>query len=157
MIQDTIQANTTAFSKYKPPIFRRSHSLKRLFSARPRVSRTTPKAKVIDPAAKLRTRTHDAFGSAPGHPMEPSFESALRVAAAEASEQGGEGGAATASGREPLPLVTSSLEELLAMPVKVLKQLLSERGLSTSDCVEKADLAKKIVGTCTNVMYYKCV
>ncbi|GLC73392.1 hypothetical protein PLESTF_001370400 [Pleodorina starrii] len=88
-----------------------------------------------------------------GHPMDPGFESALRTAAAAASDRGaGTGG----GGRQALPLVTSSQEELLAMPVKALKELLTERGLSTADCVEKADLVNKILATCTNVTYYKC-
>lgn len=84
-----------------------------------------------------------------GHPMEPGFESALRTAAAEASDR------VTAKAQEPLPLVTDSLEELLGRPVKELKQILTDRGLSTADCVEKADLAKKIVEMCSKTTYYR--
>ncbi|GIM11718.1 hypothetical protein Vretimale_15151, partial [Volvox reticuliferus] len=86
-----------------------------------------------------------------GHPMDPMFESALRTAAAAASDRGAGG----PTGRQALPLVTASLDELLVMPVKALKLILTERGLPTSDCVEKADLAKKIAATCANVTYYK--
>ncbi|PNH11046.1 Thiol-disulfide oxidoreductase ResA [Tetrabaena socialis] len=85
-----------------------------------------------------------------GHPMDPGFESALRTAAAAAPAR-----TAAAPPPQALPLVTASLEELMALPVKALKELLTERGLSTSDCVEKGDLAKKIRETCATVTYYK--
>ncbi|KXZ47362.1 hypothetical protein GPECTOR_36g84 [Gonium pectorale] len=88
-----------------------------------------------------------------GHPMEPGFESALRTAAAGASDRAG--GAGGPTGRQPLPLITASAEELGGMSVKALKEILTERGLSTADCVEKADLVRKIRDTCTSVTYYK--
>ncbi|KAJ3045771.1 hypothetical protein HDV00_007897 [Rhizophlyctis rosea] len=71
-----------------------------------------------------------------GHPGEPEFESKLAAAAKAASPK---------REPEPLPVITSSLEELMSKPVKELKQILIERRINFSDCVEKADLAKRIV------------
>ncbi|KAG2443176.1 hypothetical protein HYH02_009253 [Chlamydomonas schloesseri] len=88
-----------------------------------------------------------------GHPMEPGFQSALRTAAAAASDRAGGGGGGGA--KQALPLITASLEELMGMSVKALKELLTERGLSTADCVEKGDLAKKVQAQCSTVTYYK--
>ena len=39
--------------------------------------------------------------------------------------------------------------------VQELKTLLVDRGISTADCLEKADLAKKITETCATVTYFK--
>ncbi|KAG2497184.1 hypothetical protein HYH03_004773 [Edaphochlamys debaryana] len=106
----------------------------------PAQARGIPHAFVID---STNTITYS------GHPMEPGFETALRTAAAAASDR------AAPDSREPLPLITASLDELLGMPVKALKEMLTERGLSTADCVEKSDLAKKIVAQCSSVTYYR--
>ncbi|KAG2443510.1 hypothetical protein HXX76_001863 [Chlamydomonas incerta] len=117
----------------------------------PAGARGIPHAFIIDTANKI------VFS---GHPMDPGFESALRTAAAAASDRtggsssSGGGGGATAE-KTPLPLITASLEELMAMSVKALKELLTERGLSTADCVEKGDLAKKVQAQCSSVTYYK--
>ena len=46
---------------------------------------------------------------------------------------------------EALPLVTATRNELAAMPVRQLKGLLTERGLSLAGLVEKGDLVDKIL------------
>lgn len=35
------------------------------------------------------------------------------------------------------------------------QEILTERGLSTTDCFEKGDLAKKVHAQCSSVTYYK--
>ena len=47
------------------------------------------------------------------------------------------------------------LEQLMARPIKELKEILKQRRIDASDCFEKGDLARKIVATCANVTYYK--
>lgn len=55
----------------------------------------------------------------------------------------------------PLPLITESYEELMGRSAKELKAMLTDRGLSTADCVEKGDLARKVVEQCSRTTYYK--
>eukprot|EP00198_Chlamydomonas_reinhardtii_P004271 XP_001693607.1 predicted protein [Chlamydomonas reinhardtii] len=116
----------------------------------PAGARGIPHAFVID------TNNAIAFS---GHPMDPGFDTALRTAAAAASDRTGgsssSGGAGAAAEKTALPLITASLEELMGMSIKALKEILTERGLSTTDCFEKGDLAKKVHAQCSSVTYYK--
>merc|ERR1712100_711930 len=43
------------------------------------------------------------------------------------------------------------MEKAMSLSVKQLKQILSQRGVDISDCLEKSDLAKKYVETCRTV------
>jgi hypothetical protein len=87
--------------------------------------------------------------------MDPGFETALQAAVSKAGPSGAASAAPPPAERVALPLVTSSYEELMGRSAKELKQLLTERGLSTADCVEKGDLARKIVAECSKVTYYR--
>jgi hypothetical protein len=82
-----------------------------------------------------------------GHPMEPDFEPSLSRAAQQAGSQ--------AAPKQALGPITSSEEELMVLPVKQLKALLAERGVALADCLEKADLVRRIRERCSNVTYYK--
>ena len=73
-----------------------------------------------------------------GHPMEPKFASVLDTVCKEAAAAGGgaapEPAAPSAEQQQPrqqreLPPVTASREELMARPVRELKQILQERGI----------------------------
>lgn len=79
-----------------------------------------------------------------GHPMDAKFESAI-VTAVQAAK--------AAPPKQTYPPVTMTAEELSALPVKQLRKLLEERGVSFADCIEKGDLVKRILERCTNVTY----
>ncbi|KAJ3051205.1 hypothetical protein HK097_007822 [Rhizophlyctis rosea] len=81
-----------------------------------------------------------------GHPGEPEFESKLAELAKSAGPK---------RAPQPLPIITASYEELMTKPVKELKLILTERRIPHADCVEKGDLAKRIVERCANITYYK--
>ncbi|KAJ3103028.1 hypothetical protein HDU96_009434 [Phlyctochytrium bullatum] len=84
-----------------------------------------------------------------GHPMDPQFESTLAAQAALATDRG-----APPVELKPLPLVTETFEELVKKPVSYLKGLLNERKIDYKDCVEKADLARRVVEKASSVVYY---
>ncbi|KAJ3339195.1 hypothetical protein HDU93_008488 [Gonapodya sp. JEL0774] len=74
-----------------------------------------------------------------GHPMEPAFEQELEKAAKSATP------------RIKVKPILESEDELMKRSVKDLKALLQERGVYFADCVEKSDLAKRIVERCSKV------
>lgn len=76
--------------------------------------------------------------------------------AAAGSGAGGAGGdaAAPAGAKRAVPPVTEGYEELMTKSVKELKALLAERGVACADCLEKGDLAKRIVERCSKVTHY---
>lgn len=92
-----------------------------------------------------------------GHPMEPACASKLQEAVAAAQQQvGGEGrgGGGAGAAKRAVPPVTQSYEELMRLGVKALKALLDERGVGHADCLEKGDLAKRVVERCSKVTHY---
>ncbi|GAB4818625.1 hypothetical protein N2152v2_005671 [Parachlorella kessleri] len=83
-----------------------------------------------------------------GHPMEPRFEQVVcdeAPAAAPSSPQ---------QERKALPPVTLSREELLALPVRELKQILTVRNIRFEDLHEKPELVDRILEQCSRVTYY---
>ncbi|KAJ1552959.1 hypothetical protein HK405_009426 [Cladochytrium tenue] len=70
-----------------------------------------------------------------GHPMDPAFEKQLQnlVKSAPLAPQ------------EALPPITLSFDELMQLPVKDLKGMLKDRKIDFGDCVEKSDLARRVV------------
>ncbi|KAJ3280928.1 hypothetical protein HK104_000310, partial [Borealophlyctis nickersoniae] len=82
-----------------------------------------------------------------GHPAEPEFEEKLDQAARAATPR--------KSSLTPLPAITQSYDELMSMSVKDLKKILADRKISATDCLEKGDLAKRIVDRCKGVTYYQ--
>ncbi len=105
------------------------------------------------PLAAVRRRPNQAAGLAtPPRCHAPP----CHARAAQAGPRAAAAAAAQASGAgEALPLVSETEAELMARPIKELKEILKERRIDASDCFEKGDLARKIVATCTNVTYYK--
>lgn len=101
-----------------------------------------------------------------GHPLDPQMLQKLQAAVdaaagagagaagAEAAGAGAAAGESKEAGKKAVPPVKESLEELLARPVRELKALLRERGVAHADCLEKADLARRIVERCSNVTHY---
>ncbi|MEW5307358.1 MAG: hypothetical protein WDW38_001255 [Sanguina aurantia] len=83
-----------------------------------------------------------------GHPGEPAFEQTLHDTVVKAE-------AATQAARVALPTISSSFEQLMESSAKELKATLQDRGISLVGCIEKSDLANKIVKECANVTYYK--
>jgi hypothetical protein len=81
-----------------------------------------------------------------GHPMDPQFERLLAAAAAQASDR--------QAAQVALPLVSETYEQLMQRSVKELRGMLAERGVSCSDCIEKGDLARRIVERCSSTTYY---
>uniref|UniRef100_A0A7S0UQP9 glutaredoxin-dependent peroxiredoxin n=1 Tax=Polytomella parva TaxID=51329 RepID=A0A7S0UQP9_9CHLO len=79
-----------------------------------------------------------------GHPMDPAFSSALDKAANSASDR---------RTKCELPLITQSREELMAMPAKELKKILTDRNLSYEGLFEKELLVEKIIEFCSKVKY----
>lgn len=77
--------------------------------------------------------------------MDPSFERALSSAAARATDR---------QTQRALPPITESYDELMVRSVKDLRTLLSDRGISYGDCIEKGDLARRIVERCSGTIYY---
>lgn len=56
--------------------------------------------------------------------------------------------------RRELPRITASADELAAKPVRELKQILDERGVSYAGLSEKRELVDRIRDTCANVTYF---
>jgi hypothetical protein len=87
--------------------------------------------------------------------MAQKLEAAAATAAAGAPD-----GAAAAGAPPPqhqqraVPPVTEGFDELMTKGVKELKALLAERGISHADCLEKADLAQRIVERCSRATHY---
>ena len=79
-----------------------------------------------------------------GHPAQPAFAAAIDTALSTAREPE----------KKALPLITASVEELAAMPIKALKQILQDRNLSTAGLAEKQDLVDMIDSSCRNVTFY---
>jgi SAP domain len=79
-----------------------------------------------------------------GHPAKPDFTHAIDKALAAPAQPE----------KKALPLVTASLDELRAMPVKQLKQLLTERHLPIAGLSEKQDLVEAVDKQCRTVTYY---
>ncbi|KXS10826.1 thioredoxin-like protein [Gonapodya prolifera JEL478] len=96
----------------------------------PAGARGIPHAFILDPSGVVTWQ---------GHPMESDFESALSKVAAKATS------------RVKFAPVTESVEELMGKSVKELKTILQDRGVYFADCVEKGDLAKRIVERCSKV------
>jgi len=99
-----------------------------------------------------------------GHPADPQFESALQVASAEVkvdpdsnpnpnpnSSENQSGG----NNLVPLPAIKASKEELMAMPVKELKKILTDRGLSITGLLEKGEFVSSILQNCVDKIYYR--
>jgi hypothetical protein len=83
--------------------------------------------------------------------MEPAFEQKLQAAVA-AAGPGAEQPAAQQ--KKAVPPVTETFEELMSHSVKELKAMLADRGVGCADCLEKGDLAKRIVERCSKVTHY---
>ena len=81
--------------------------------------------------------------------MDPSIEPKLQGAAASASPA-----APPEPPKRALPPVTDGFEELMTKSVRDLKALLTERGVAHADCLEKADLARRVVERCSRVTHY---
>jgi hypothetical protein len=79
-----------------------------------------------------------------GHPGRPDFEVAIDKALK----------AGVQEPKKELPLVAESIEELRAKPVKELKQILTERGVSLAGLSEKQDLVDAIDKQCRAITYY---
>mmetsp|Transcript_21619 Transcript_21619/g.67982 ORF Transcript_21619/g.67982 Transcript_21619/m.67982 type:complete len:208 (-) Transcript_21619:27-650(-) len=81
-----------------------------------------------------------------GHPMQPDFEKAVNNVVSEAAPK-----------QEALPLITATAEELAAMPVRELKAILSDRGISFIGLAEKQEFVERIRELCTSTTYYSKV
>lgn len=95
-----------------------------------------PFAVVIDAAGVVRFQ---------GHPADPQFEKTIKQVCESigpAPEQ-----------KKTLPRVTATREELLAMPVRELKQILQDRKIGFADLHEKTELVDRIIERCSNVAY----
>ena len=80
------------------------------------------------------------------HPMQPAFEAAVEKALREAA-------AAAKPPPKVCPPVTEDFEQLMASrSVKELKAILAERGIDSRDCIEKGDLARRIVERCAHAV-----
>jgi hypothetical protein len=55
--------------------------------------------------------------------------------------------------KQALPVITASVDELKAMPVKQLKQVLQERHISIAGLLEKHDLVDAIDKQCRTVAF----
>jgi len=62
--------------------------------------------------------------------------------------------AAAEESKRAVPPVAESYQELMTHSVKELKGMLAERGVSHADCLEKSDLATRIVERCSMVTHY---
>jgi hypothetical protein len=58
-------------------------------------------------------------------------------------------GDACDSGGSAMPPVSTSYDDLLLLRAKELKLMLNERGIDSSDCFEKSDLARRIIERCS--------
>jgi hypothetical protein len=82
--------------------------------------------------------------------MAQALQEAIAAAGAAAA-------AAPPPAQEPkhaLPPVTEGYEALMGRSVKELKALLAERGVAHGDCLEKGDLARRVVERCARVTHY---
>eukprot|EP00192_Tetraselmis_astigmatica_P012617 CAMPEP_0117692278 /NCGR_PEP_ID=MMETSP0804-20121206/26234_1 /TAXON_ID=1074897 /ORGANISM="Tetraselmis astigmatica, Strain CCMP880" /LENGTH=427 /DNA_ID=CAMNT_0005505699 /DNA_START=137 /DNA_END=1423 /DNA_ORIENTATION=+ len=75
-----------------------------------------------------------------GHPMDPGFAAAVDKAVSESPPK---------QAPPPPSPITASREELHAMAIKELKQILRDRGVSMTGLAEKGDIVAKILETCT--------
>ncbi|KAL6748936.1 thioredoxin-like protein [Haematococcus lacustris] len=107
-------------------------------------ARGIPHAFIVDASNTIRYS---------GHPMDPTFQTALQQAVATAGSASS--GVGPKPGGEALPLISASFEELMGMSVKELKGLLAERGISMAGAAEKADLARLVQEQASKVQYYK--
>lgn len=80
-----------------------------------------------------------------GHPMDPKFEPAF-VQALQAAK-------AQKPPTQAFAPVQKTFEELMGMSVKELRTILTERGIGFADCIEKGDLAERVIERCSNVAY----
>ncbi|GBF88571.1 thiol-disulfide isomerase [Raphidocelis subcapitata] len=71
-----------------------------------------------------------------GHPMDPAMGQKLQAAVAAAGSSGS---------AQPPWRVTESYEELMQRGVKELKGMLAKAGVPHADCLEKGDLARRIL------------
>ena len=80
------------------------------------------------------------------HPMQPAFEAAVEKALRDAA-------AAAKPPPKTYAPVTEGFEDLMAKhSVKELKAILAERGIDSRDCIEKGDLARRIVERCAHAV-----
>ena len=80
-----------------------------------------------------------------GHPMDPGFIKAVNSAVTEANPVR----------MEPLPPITASREELMAMGAKDLKGILTSRTIPLTGLFEKGDIVSKIIELCSgDITYY---
>lgn len=84
-----------------------------------------------------------------GHPMDPRFEQTVQQVCQEAGAA-----APPPPQKRALPPVTQSGDELRALPVRELKQILTERNIKFDDLHEKQELVERIVEQCSRVTYY---
>lgn len=88
-----------------------------------------------------------------GHPMERALEDQIDQLVTKL-KQTHKYSSSSAEQQRPLPLIKESSEELMQRPVRELKQILTERGISFVGLAEKADLVRKIVDACSSTVYY---
>ncbi|KAK3239141.1 hypothetical protein CYMTET_50910 [Cymbomonas tetramitiformis] len=78
-----------------------------------------------------------------GHPGDPNFDSTVTSCLDSARPP-----------KVPLPLIASTREELAAMPVKALKQILQERSIKILDLNEKSEFVDRVIELCATTTYY---
>ncbi|ELR15406.1 uncharacterized protein ACA1_275800 [Acanthamoeba castellanii str. Neff] len=71
-----------------------------------------------------------------GHPAEPSFETAIQQAVNDMKAQ------------KKIDVKGKNRDELMRMPIRDLKQVLSEHGISAAGLPEKGDLVAVILDKC---------
>ncbi|KAI8477486.1 MAG: hypothetical protein J3K34DRAFT_3017 [Monoraphidium minutum] len=81
--------------------------------------------------------------------MDPSMAPKLQAAIASAG-----GAAPPPAEKKAVPPVSLPLEELMGLSVKELKALLAERGVGHADCLEKRELAQRVVERCSRATHY---
>mmetsp|Transcript_21763 Transcript_21763/g.41514 ORF Transcript_21763/g.41514 Transcript_21763/m.41514 type:complete len:188 (+) Transcript_21763:700-1263(+) len=98
--------------------------------------RGIPHAFLVDGAGVLRYS---------GHPGQPQFTDAVEQCLNSLTP---------ATVKVALPLVTNTREELLAMPLKQIRQILAERKIATNDIHEKGEFVDRIIQLCTRQTYF---
>lgn len=88
-------------------------------------ARGIPTAFVIDKTGRVKWH---------GHPMSPEFEQELE---------------SVQNQRPPAEKNTKSREELNALSVKELKEILAAHSVSAAGCVEKSDIVERILEKCS--------
>jgi len=78
-----------------------------------------------------------------GHPAQPQFQSEVDRALDAAKPA-----------QVALPLIASSREELMALPLKEIKKILTDRKIRTDDIYEKGEFVSRILDRCANTTYY---